>query len=144
MANVIPAGQIYPKIRYIHNEEDIAESFAKHYTRFNKDEAEMEADDMEVSADLHYSQVESYNENFTAEELMHALSHTKSSAPGQDFVPVHFLKEMSDIQKLHILNFYSYIWNHGLSEQWKECIIIPLLKYSKISTNIESYRPIYH
>ena len=128
---------------YLHNEKEIAECFAKHFSRFNRNvQLYVEVTNMGVSSDLHYSQVEVYNRNFTLEELKQALSHTNSSAPGPDFIPADFIKEMSEGQLYFMLIFYNHVWNWGLPDQWKECTTIPLLRYGKVSSDIESYRPI--
>ena len=75
-------------------------------------------------------------------ELKQALSHTNFSAPGPDFIPADSIKEMSEGQLYFMLIFYNHVWNWGLPDQWKKCTTIPLLKYGKVSPDIESYRPI--
>lgn len=87
-------------------------------------------------------QLEQYNSNFTSKELTRALNHSKSKSPGPDEIPFDFLKEMSTDQQLTLLEFFNYIWNTSIPHQWKETIIVPILKPNKIATDPLSYRPI--
>uniref|UniRef100_A0A6A7FMS9 Pol-like protein n=1 Tax=Hirondellea gigas TaxID=1518452 RepID=A0A6A7FMS9_9CRUS len=83
-----------------------------------------------------------YNRSLEYRELDRALKSCNSKTPGPDFIPFDFLINMSDNQKMQLLQFYNYIWNTGLPHQWRECIIFPLLKPGKSSADPLSYRPI--
>ena len=83
-----------------------------------------------------------YNKDFEINELTRTLQITKSTTPGPDFIPTDFLSKMTIEHQLKLLNFYNYIWHHGFPRQWTESIIIPILKFGKISTDGKSYRPI--
>ena len=130
--------------KYIYDEFEIANSFAKHYSKICTTDSNIVsgAAGVVVGVEFQYSQVQNYNKDFSMHELRQALDCTRSSSPGPDFVPIDFLKQMTEAQLQQMLKFYNHVWNTGLPDQWKECITIPLLKYGKVKTSIESYRPI--
>ena len=45
-------------------------------------------------------------------------------------------------QKRALLDFYNYIYENGFPHQWREAMIIPILKPNKPATSPSSYRPI--
>jgi len=83
-----------------------------------------------------------YNNPITLTELKTALARSKSKSPGPDNIPYAFLQNLTHNQLLTLLTFYNYIFNTGFPEQWRESIIIPLLKPGKTATLATSYRPI--
>ena len=130
--------------KYIHKEEEVANLFALHYSSLGltEDVPECCASSRGDAEEFEYSQLEEYNRDFTMSEFRQALTLTKSSAPGPDYIPADFITNMNRVQLKQILHFYNYIWNRGIPKGWKESIVFPLLKYGKIQTCIESYRPI--
>ena len=85
---------------------------------------------------------ETYNLPFTIEELNYALNSCTSKSPGPDSLPYSFIKNITKPQMAKLLDFYNFIYRVGYPEQWSEGLIIPLLKSQKISSKVESYRPI--
>ena len=83
-----------------------------------------------------------YNNTITITELERALNTTKSKSPGPDGIPIDLLRNMTASQKKDLLQFYNYIFKHDFSDQWREAIIVPILKMGKPSTEVKSYRPI--
>lgn len=83
-----------------------------------------------------------YNQALRYSELKKALYSSSSKSAGPDSIPFDLLKEMSDTQKEQLLNYYNFIWNTGFPHQWRNTIIIPILKPGKCATDPTSYRPI--
>lgn len=86
---------------------------------------------------------ESFNQEFTMDELEQALIKCKNSSPGKDQVCYIMIKNFSYESKKILLEFYNKIWIEGIvPKQWKEAIIIPILKAGKDKSKAISYRPI--
>ena len=141
---------IYDKAEQIVREEQaVVEAFAKHYSEVGEvhyDEEFKIYKHIEEKKAIEVEEMgeeEPYNRNFTITELKEVLKNLKSSAPGRDTIPYKFIQElkMEDIKQ--ILKFYNHIWCVGIiPEQWKQSMLIPILKPGKPSTYIQSYRPI--
>jgi len=83
-----------------------------------------------------------YNKPITITELKAALSHSTSKSPGPDNIPYAFLQNFTNQHLLKLLKFYNYIFDNGFPNQWRESLIIALLKPGKPATAATSYRPI--
>ena len=84
-----------------------------------------------------------YNTSFSMKELEEALSSCTNSSPGPDKVPYEFIRQLPENQKRNLLALYNKIWSKGkYQKQWKEALIIPLLKQDKNPILSSSYRPI--
>lgn len=83
-----------------------------------------------------------YNAPIQLKELNQAINTSTSKSPGPDSIPFAFLKHLSSEQSLHLLKFYNYLWENGFPHQWREAIIIPILKPGKPAHDCSSYRPI--
>ena len=129
---------------YIYDDCQIAAGLASYYSNLCSDVlgGRVGAVDVGVQANFLYSQEKEYNKHFTMHELRQALDYSKTSAPVPDFIQAEFVKQMTIGQLEKILIFYNCVWNHGVPVPWKECITIPLLKYGRFQTCIESYRSI--
>lgn len=80
---------------------------------------------------------------FQKDELERALKNSKMKTPGKDGIPVRFLRTLNESGKEHLLQLFNKIWETGdIPSQWRESIIIPILKPGKEARNVESYRPI--
>uniref|UniRef100_A0A2P2I3I4 RNA-directed DNA polymerase from transposon X-element n=1 Tax=Hirondellea gigas TaxID=1518452 RepID=A0A2P2I3I4_9CRUS len=87
-------------------------------------------------------QTEWYNQPLQLYELERALSTSKSKSPGPDNIPFAFLHHLSSNQQLSLLSFYNYVYVTGFPHQWREAVVIPILKAGKPSSDVSSYRPI--
>ena len=83
-----------------------------------------------------------YNRPFTQRELQRALRASSSSSPGADSIPFSFLQHLDASQQKQLLRFYNYVYATGFPHQWREAVIVPILKPGKPSTAVASYRPI--
>jgi len=84
-----------------------------------------------------------YDRDFTKFELNYVLGKLKNTSAGKDLVHNKFLKNLPEEYKDWLLR----IINRSYSEctipyQWKEALIIPVLKPNKPSASPSSYRPI--
>ena len=67
----------------------------------------------------------------------------KGKAPGRDLILYEFISMCPQNLLDSLLDIYNVSWTSGeFPSQWKEAIIIPLLKSNKDSTNTDSYRQI--
>ncbi|CAI6345322.1 unnamed protein product [Macrosiphum euphorbiae] len=84
-----------------------------------------------------------YNHPFNIKELHLALHNCNSKSPGPDDIPFTFLKNLSDNAINTLLAIFNLIWNNGIfPNQWRQALVIPILKPDKDKFNILSYRPI--
>ena len=89
------------------------------------------------------SRSESYNTPFTEWELLSALQQCPDTAPGPDSIHIQMLKHLSADSRRNLLAVYNRIWCDGVfPSQWRESIIIPVLKPDKHPLSLDSYRPI--
>jgi hypothetical protein len=87
--------------------------------------------------------LESYNSDFTMEELKFALSECKGSSPGPDDIHYAMLKNLSIAGKILLLKLYNRIFkNHEFPSEWRKSFLIPILKNGKDPKNPRNYRPI--
>ena len=83
-----------------------------------------------------------HNKDFTIDELDMALHMGSSSTPGPDNLPPEIYRQLSNPQKLELLDILNFYWNNDIPSQWRKAIIIPIPKPKKIATQTTSYRPI--
>ena len=133
--------------QYLSSPPAVADSLAQYYSRggtFSNNQA--------FSAHKHQSEQQpvvfsgensaAYNSPFDHNEMMSAISSSKSRSPGPDTIPYTFLQHFTAAQHKHLLSFLNYIYSTGYPHQWREGHIIPILKPSKPATLHSSYRPI--
>ena len=86
---------------------------------------------------------ESYNLPFKIYELKLALSKCGNTSVGPDQLAYPFFKNLTEPGLLNLLFGFNQIWTAGsFPDSWKESIMIPILKPSKLPTDPASYRPI--
>ena len=86
---------------------------------------------------------EDYNCSITSEELEAALKSTGDTSPGPDQIPYVLLRKTNVEQRKVLLDFYNQVWSsHYVPKQWKQAILIPLIKPEKPANKVTSYRPI--
>ena len=76
---------------------------------------------------------ESMTQDFTPHELNYAIRLTKmKKAPGQDGITNEMIHHLGPRARLLLLKCFNQSWNSGkFPTQWKEAIIIPILKKGK-------------
>uniref|UniRef100_A0A3P9LEU6 Reverse transcriptase domain-containing protein n=1 Tax=Oryzias latipes TaxID=8090 RepID=A0A3P9LEU6_ORYLA len=80
---------------------------------------------------------------FTCFELDLALHKSKITSPGRDGISYVMLKHLGRKMKLKLLDMYNRVWCEGkLPTNWKEAVVIPILKPGKDPSSPENYRPI--
>ena len=84
-----------------------------------------------------------YNSPINMLELEKSLISSTSKAPGPDNIPYSFLKKLTIPQLKIILNFFNFLYlNNGFPMQWREALVVPILKPGKLASDVSSYRPI--
>lgn len=83
-----------------------------------------------------------YNRNFNVKELNQAINKCTKTSAGPDTISFALIQNIPKEEQKNLLKFYNYIWNNGFPNQWRESILVPILKPQKNSNNKESYRPI--
>lgn len=81
---------------------------------------------------------------FSFTELKRALKQNNNTAPGKDRIQYSILAHLPDVAKEHLLNIYNSIFSNAspIPEDWKDYLIIPILKPGKKPEEENSYRPI--
>ena len=88
-----------------------------------------------------WSGMKEMNDRITLKEVKDALKEARESAPGRDGVEYNALKSLQNINGL--LDFYNALWERGeMPRQFKEAVIVLMLKPMKDAIKSDSYRPI--
>lgn len=86
---------------------------------------------------------ETYNKEYSFEELTWALSTTKNTAEGEDEVGYPMLKNLPIGAKTILLDIINKVWEEGtIPPEWRTGLIIPLPKPNKDPHKTDNYRPI--
>ncbi len=84
-----------------------------------------------------------YNQPFTIKELKTVINSKKGTATGLDRTSYTMLKHLPKNTLKILLNLFNKIWKTGiLPQNWRESLIVPILKPNKNAHNADSYRPI--
>ena len=76
-------------------------------------------------------------------ELEESLLHSKKTAPGPDGVYYQMINNLPANAKEHLLKIYNKLWQSAfVPHQWREAVVIPILKPEKNHSNPSNYRPI--
>ncbi|KAG5884009.1 putative RNA-directed DNA polymerase from transposon X-element, partial [Gonioctena quinquepunctata] len=86
----------------------------------------------------------SLSKNFEMWELNRALKQTSNTAPGKDNITYSMLYHLPEGLKKSLLNIFNRIWNNEIAipTEWKDYLVIPILKHGKPKEEENSYRPI--
>ena len=119
----------------------IAETFARNSIREWESSPSI---DESISTAISQGSEEPYNRDFELFELYAALeSLRKKSSPGEDTITYTMIKAFSQETLKELLSIYNQIFSLGdYPSQWKEGLIMPILKPGKPPDNPNSYRPV--
>ena len=137
---------IYHQNKYVTNSKEKANSIASHYaTIFNSDHHSNDENNIQlfVQEALVDDTYTDYNAEFQLHELNSAIETLKNNTPGQDEIHNLMLRNLpSDYLQwlLDIINksFYDSV----IPNEWKNALILPILKPGKPAREPSSYRPI--
>ena len=123
----------------------LAETFAEVSSSNNYDPTFLDIKSQRESniANFGNSSAETYNQNFSMDELNFVISKTRDTAPGQDEVNYQMIKNMPKIALEYFLRMINSFFNQSyFPDEWNTSIIIPILKPGKNPESPYSYRPI--
>ncbi|GBM74478.1 putative RNA-directed DNA polymerase from transposon BS [Araneus ventricosus] len=76
-------------------------------------------------------------------ELRKALSEVKDTSPGPNGITYSMIRHLDADSLTNLLNLFNRIWKEQVyPSQWREAIVIPILKPEKDPSNPLNYRPI--
>ena len=88
-------------------------------------------------------QSDQYNEEIMLGEMTNIITKLKGNSPGEDEVHNLFLKNLPDNYWTSMLAMFNKIWDTGeIPGDWKKALIVPIHKFGKSETMIDSFRPI--
>lgn len=65
------------------------------------------------------------------------MLNCKNKSSGPDDIPYSFIQNLPSNGKIQPLKIYNLIWNNGMfPDQWRNAIVIPILKPNKNKFNI--------
>ncbi|GBN43235.1 putative RNA-directed DNA polymerase from transposon X-element [Araneus ventricosus] len=72
-----------------------------------------------------------------------ALTQCRNTSPGPDGVTYSMLQHLNEDSLSNLLRLFNRIWNENIyPSQWREALVIPILKPGKDATDPMNYRPI--
>ena len=93
--------------------------------------------------DFQSSEVLSYNEPFTMQELQAAIGLLKPVSEGPDLVSNDMIKLLPPCALEAVLGAFNMVWRDGIfPAAWREAIVVPVLKPGKTGLDPLHYRPI--
>ena len=127
--------------------EQVSEAFADHFAKvssknpnlpFHHERMQEESRVLDFTA----STRESYNEAFSMEELISALSSCNDSAPGLDNITYSMIKHLPRETQKFLLSIVNKIWKeNSFPSTWDTAIVLAFLKPLKDGANVANYRP---
>ena len=110
-----------------------------HGQEFNNIRAQTES----VPLNFQSSNNESYNCQISIAEFKSSLQKCTDTAPGNDNIHYMMIKKLHPSARSFLINIYNRIFiENTLPDEWKESILIPILKPNKPESSVNSYRPI--
>lgn len=84
------------------------------------------------------------NEPIAPHELQRALNRSKKkSAPGADGLTLQMLRNLDAPEKKRLLAVFNDTWDSSiLPDNWRNAIVVPILKPRKPAKQLSSYRPV--
>ena len=80
---------------------------------------------------------------FTIKELKEAIMSGTNATPGRDRLSYELFKHLDDMVLEDILALFNTVWAGGcLPKEWKQAVVVPILKPGKEASDPSSYRPI--
>ena len=129
--------------------EEIAEALADHYQSVSSNlsytTSFLETKSKIESRPLRYPELENepYNQAFTLQELFHVLDSVKGSSPGPDRIHYEMLRRLPFYAKRSLLTVFNEIWTGDeFPQEWRQSLLIPILKPGKDPKIPASHRPI--
>ena len=126
----------------------VADSFAKHFAQIsNGKSADAEFQKIKSKSaliEIRFSEDNSddYNREVTYKELQQAITSCNSKSTGPDSILFQFFKHFISDHINVLLRIFNFMYKTGVPDQWKESIIIPIIKPNKLATDLSLYRPI--
>ncbi|XP_044582995.1 uncharacterized protein LOC123264014 [Cotesia glomerata] len=123
----------------------LADSFALNSSSSNYEDKFLDFKKREETNSLFDTQDNSllFNKELSMHELTRELAKLRNSSPGPDGIPNILIKNLSTSGLCYLLDLFNLIWLRQLfPKNWKEAIIVPILKPNKIPSDCKSYRPI--
>ena len=131
----------------INHDEDLANTFADHFTDILNSKFEPEnSNDLLMNIQIHSETGNGlpYNKDLTLHELQQTIETINTnSAMGHDKIHNIMIKKFPTQLMKTIFTALNNLWKKGIfPETFKHSILIPMLKSNKDPTLITSYRPI--
>lgn len=131
--------------KFTEEPEEIAEALADHFAKVSATKTPTHSraipDDPVPSFDG--GENESYNADFTLEELEWAIRRSNGSSAGVDNIGYPMIRNLPHKSKIALLAIYNKIWTEGkIPNRWKEGIVVPIPKAGKNPIFLGNQRPI--
>ena len=92
---------------------------------------------------FHSNNTETYNADFTIDELTSCISDLGDTAPGPDDIHNKIIRHLPSETLTLLLDIYNDMWrSHSFPESWRLATVIPIPKPNKDHTHPSNYRPI--
>lgn len=137
-----------PQNTITENSLEIANTLANHFANVSSsanypDNFSQTKNEREIELCFAAARNLEYNTPFIMNELEFALRQCKKTAPGRDCISNEMLINLTPEMKRVLLELYNKLWDEGTyPDEWKEAVVIPVIKPGKTSLDPASYRPI--
>jgi hypothetical protein len=141
-----PKKLVHPVGNITDTEIDKANLYVNHFTRFNHDVENGEADTelrLSNAEALVRKESEGQVDPIVIHEIERAIKSSKNTAPGHDGIPNIFFKKLPKQCLTDILSlFNNSLFSASVPSSWKLGVWIPIFKPGKDPTLVQSSRPI--
>ena len=148
-----PAPTLKVNNSIISNQEEVAQTFADHFSDVSKATA-MTHQDLYNKSKQKFKKIsfnkgqghqdnEYLNSPFTLNELQQCLAKCKDTAPGPDQITNSMLKHLNESSLIVMLTGINMLWeSNSYPNSWREEIKLAIAKPNKNRNEVGSYRPI--
>lgn len=123
------------------SDDNYTDKFKSHKS---KKECDWDSQQVREESAVNGDDTEALNAPFTRAELKAAIRQSRAdSSPGEDCISYNMIKHMPSSSRKVLLSFYNRLWEEGrVMEQWKQSVVMPVIKQGKDASSPLSYRPI--
>ena len=134
----------FHNFKFLHSPEDVSNKLAEEFSRRGQNPTNPTnfSNIPPIITSTPLDAINNYNRKFELQELIRAITSSRSNTPGPDDIPHELFKKMNNCHIQDLLEVLNFFWIKGIPPQWTHSYIIPIHKPNKSPNITTSYRPI--